>query len=294
MSRRAVEIGCAVTAWHLRGGRIGFLTFTMRHYLGQALPMLWASGSKAWGSVTAGKVWLADQSAALVEGYLRVAETTWGANGWHVHFHVLVFLDGSSTEEDLSRLHGSMFGRWSRSLQRQGLDAPLAVGQDARFIDSAGDSDLAAYLAKAVDHADSAKSIALEFTWSQGKNARHWHKTYTPWALLDLVEFDGDAHALDLWHEWEKGSKGKRQLTWSKGLRDRLGLGEEDTDEAIAQEELGSALDDLLNITAAGWDRVVSIPGANYQVLKTVKAQGFLGLRAYLEANKIEYARIGN
>jgi hypothetical protein len=40
------------------------------------------------------------------------------------------------------------------------------------------------------------------------------------------------------WWEWEKASKGRRQIAWSKWLREWADLGREQTDEEIADKEL--------------------------------------------------------
>jgi hypothetical protein len=81
-------------------------------------------------------------------------------------------------------------------------------------------------------------------------------------------------------------------LTWSKGLRERLGLRFEKSDEDVAAEELGSKADDLVIITAAGWRTVIS-GRLRVQILESVNQNGFIGLRALLDALGVEYEFIG-
>ena len=65
----------------------------------------------------------------------------------------------------------------------------------------------------------------------QGKKGGH----VSPFGLLDLFEA-GDAVAGEKFKEFAECFKGKRQLVWSKGLREKLGLGEGKTDQEIAEE----------------------------------------------------------
>jgi hypothetical protein len=57
-----------------------------------------------------------------------------------------------------------------------------------------------------------------------------------------------------LWWQWEQASHGRRQLTWSQGLRERYGFVAEHTLEEIAAEDLAS--DDLIALPAETCERV--------------------------------------
>jgi hypothetical protein len=289
MARRNLEIGAAVETWEERGGTVAFGTLTMRHWSGHRLEDLWKCLSKAWNKVTAGSSWLRDKKRYGIAGWLRVVEVTWGENGWHVHIHYLLFLESSTVATDLDALKDSIFGRWCSALKSLGLPSPLKAGQDLRVLDGPADEALAGYFTKAVH---GPRSIGQELTNTQSKRARGVHKTRTPWEFLDDLIDTGDADALDRWQEWQAGSKGHRQLTWSKGLRELLNLRAEKSDEDIAAEELGSKLDDLVIITAAGW-RVVVAGRLRVQILESVYRQGFKGLRALLDVLGVEYELIG-
>ena len=93
-----------------------------------------------------------------------------------------------------------------------------------------------------------------------------------------------------MWHEYEKGSKGKRQATWSRGLRDLLGVGQEHTDEEIAAEELGS--DDLILLDAEGWAGVLAQPWPTSRLLDVVDAEGIDGLRTFLAGCGIGWVEV--
>jgi hypothetical protein len=292
MARRALEIGAAVATWQAAGGSVAFVTLTMRHRRGQPLSALWGALSYAWGRVTAGSSWKRDVAAHGVDGWLRVVEVTHGSNGWHVHVHSLLFLSPAAPlgGYDLDGLHRSMFGRWSAALRARGLARPLIVGQDARLIDGAADADLARYFTKAVH---GGHRVGLELTASQTKHARTVHGTRPVWGLLDDVLDLGDADSLDLWHEWERGSKGRRQITWAQGLRQRLGLlADEQTDEQIAAEELGTSDDELVLIDAAGWAQLVAVPALIPQLLDAAESGGLSAVRRFLDRHHVTYSEL--
>lgn len=290
MARRALEIGSAVALSERLGWRAGFFTFTMRHRKGQRLDDLWDGLAEAWKSVIRGEPWQRIKRRFGVAGFIRVAEVTWGVNGWHVHLHVIVLFSG---EADVSGLMGKMFPRWQRALVRRGLEAPLLAGQDAQLLDGPGSDKITQYVTKAQDHGKVTKrgqKIGLELTGSQLKKARAHHSTRPTWDLLDDWFSDGDADAAALWGEFERASKGRRQISWSRGLRDALGMGKERKDEDIAAEELGSAEDDLVHITKDGWRQVLAFSDLIPQLLNTTEKAGLSGLRALLDEYRIDYS----
>ena len=290
MARRAVEIGAAVALWQAQGGRVAFETFTMRHRRGQGLAELWEALGKAWARITSGKYWRAEQQRYGIAGWLRVVEVTTGKNGWHVHVHALLFLSGAMTPADLLGLHAGMFGRWSRSLVRSGLEAPLVAGQDARLITGPADESLSSYFTKATD---GAHRIGLEFTQTQSKTSRTSLSTVSVWSVLDSLLNTGLVDFLDQWHEWERASKGRKQLTWSQGFRAGLLLDAEQTDEQLAEQEVGSKTDDLVAITADGWAGLVRRPELVAYMLTVTEQAGMVGLQGFLAAYGVEHEVVG-
>jgi hypothetical protein len=283
---RATEIGRVVANAIAAGRSVGFQTFTMRHHQGQSLEELWGALAAAWASVTSGNGWVGDQRRHQLEGWLRAVEVTWGANGWHVHIHALVV--GTFDEPGLEALSLSMWGRWSKALVRAGLDAPELIGSDWQLV-KGGDwsaTKLGEYLAKG---AGAAPQIGRELTMSQGKSARGRHSTRTVWDVVDEFFETGDLALRKVWHEWERVSKGKRQLTWSRGLRELYGLEPELTDEEIALEELGTEADTLVVISKRGWREVVRRQ-LECDVLEAAEVSGLDGLCRVLDMLGVEYS----
>ena len=103
------------------------------------------------------------------------------------------------------------------------------------------------YLAKAVYRPPvrekDAKAVGFELQGSQTKRGRR-KGSRTPWQLLEEVMETGDADSLDLWHEYEEATRGRRALVWSRGLKDLAGINDR-SDEEITEEEVGSQDDTL-------------------------------------------------
>lgn len=280
---RALDIAAAVAAWHEKNGRVLFLTLTMRHRKGQRLADLWDTLSYAWGKVTSGRGWVRDselygtiipkKSAVpeLVEvggrlhetrgttestkiGFARVVETTHGKNGWHIHVHALLFVRGDVAEDDAYALADSMFGRWVPALTSKGLTAPtLAHGVDVRLVGKDDAVLLGDYFSKNV-YGGKSDAIKAGFEVAGGSAKKAGNGNRTPFQILADVVKTGDADDLAIWWEWEAASHGRRQLTWSVGLRDFLALGAEMTDEEAAEEDQGGEV--VLTLTAAEFSAI--------------------------------------
>lgn len=289
-ARRRVEIQAAIAAWYTLGGAVSFVTLTMRHGSGDPLLALWDALTGSWANLTTGAPYRRARDRAGVVGWLRLVEVTQGANGWHVHVHALFFVYGRTATTEVDRFHGWLVDRWIRGLERRGFAAG-EVGQRAVLLDAASALDnVSTYFTKAVDAGaySTSEAVAWEFTGAGTKRARTIHGTSSPFALLDRIFIDGDADALDLWHEWESASLGRRQLTWSRGLRDILGLvADEVSDEELVAEEIGSSDDDLLLIPVQTWARMTGSQIAG--TLDSTQAGGLAGLRQYLDSEGLVY-----
>jgi hypothetical protein len=285
--QRALEIGAVLSQAVAEGHSLGFGTLTMRHRRGEALKGLWDAAGGAWQRAISGKGWVTVKDARGVVGWVRVWEVTDGVNGWHVHVHFVVVLAPGSTAADLDAVAGGMFGRWSAGLVAAGRDAPWLVGQEWHI--ASGDdasSDLAGYLFKLAEAGSvrpPAAALGLELTHTQPGRARSDLATRPTWALLDDFSTTGDLDALGRWHEWERGSKGRRQVGWSKGLRARFAPDLATvSDEGLVEREMGSAADDLVVISLSGWERLVSMPWEMPGVLDVTETGGLPALRARL------------
>lgn len=262
---RRSEVGMALERWQgmtsqdldgaaAPGGSVGFVTLTMRHHDGQALGELWDALSKAWHAVTSGRAWVRNQAEfgstqvvkitrgkrkgmAVIErrlGWLRVVEVTHGDNGWHVHVHAALFLPADTSGKDFELLGDEMFTRWRDKLTALGLDAPLknAGGLHSALMTEGTEGALMDYFTK---NEYSHTQAATELTRADLKQGRKGNRT--PFQILADFYTHHDMADLDLWHEWEAGSHNRRQMTWAAGFRDWLKLGNEATDEELAEDD---------------------------------------------------------
>jgi hypothetical protein len=244
-------------------GSFMLVTLTVRHHARQPLAHLWDLVGDSWRDTVAHRSYKDARRALDVAGYHRTTEATIGASGWHVHLHVLYWLNGTPTPDRVAAEGGAIVAQWIKSVQANGGSATLD-GQDWRML--AGDAEalsgIAGYVHKGVyveqdpTTGRTAGHVAMEVGRGDLKRAR-FGTSRAPFELLgDVVaevEETGTVDATDwaLWSEWEQASKGRRQQVWSRGLRDLLGLGEELTDEQIAEVTLDG--EELLRVKATDW-----------------------------------------
>lgn len=96
--------------------------------------------------------------------------------------------------------------------------------------------------------------MGLELAGVSGKKAKDGHRTN--WQIAEQAA-QGDREAQRLFKEHADAMFGARQLTWSRGMRDALGLDPERPDEVLAAEhepEPGDIDVPLHEIEGAAWD----------------------------------------
>lgn len=291
LARRSLETGLMLLAWENQGGRVALGTLTMRHHQGHSLSALWAALQAAWDRVISSRVWTKWRKRMGSPGLIKVVEVNIGPNGWHVHIHFALLVSGEATDGDLTALSGWLTPKWQRAVVANGFDA-LPVGQDLAYfggVDAA--VQLGEYLSKATAYGTS-EALGRELFGAANKRARGIYSTVPVWRLLEEIKATGD---LDQWHRWveyEKASKGKRQMAVSHGLRDLLGVGPEVTDEEIAAEEAGDR--DLVQITRQGWTELLATGSNPAEVLAVMETHGVAGVCRWLETNGIEHMEVGS
>jgi hypothetical protein len=159
--------------------------------------------------------------------------------------------------------------------------------------------DVAAYVAKAegkdllLVKTDKLRKVGNEMARSDLKQGRtsgsrsSYHRT--PFEVLGDFAATGDCDDLDVWHEWERDSKGAQAVTWSKGLKQALGVVER-TDTEITQEEVGGH--DVLTIRPEEWHALTGTRGATLKVLLLVEQQGPISAMVFIEATYRAWAQV--
>ena len=240
--RRAAELREALERWESwdSGCAAILLTLTVRHHAGQSLREVWDGLSRAWGRLTSGRPWRRWCEQVGVVGFVRVAEVTYGHAGWHVHLHVVLVAWSSRgawySEGTAEHFAEDLFVAWERVAAGQGVEAVPEV-QDVRPVTLADADRIGRYLAK---HGDLPEwDAADEVARGSVKRGRAGNRTPMQ-VLADALE-TGDMADLAIWWEWEAGSYGRHQQTWSRGLRAHLWLDDERSDDDLAGEVVDGA-----------------------------------------------------
>jgi hypothetical protein len=234
--------------------------------------------SVAWRRLVSSRAYKGAVRDLGVVGYHRTTEVTLTPNGWHVHFHVLYFLDGSPAADTCFSTASALLGRWVESVAKGGGVADLQA-QDFKVLSGTADAlkGVSAYVHKGVyvertGVERSSRSMALELRRGDLKVSRKRPGTSrTPFGVLadivaEVLETDWwtvpgtskETRVSDriAWSEWEESSRGRRQQVWSRGLRALLCLGDEQTDEELAAAEVEG--EDLVMVAAADWEAFAS------------------------------------
>ena len=203
--------------WKEKHGTLLFITFTLSHSKTMPLDKVWRGLDQSWKYMLNGKAWNNFSIQYGAYGFVRATELTHGSNGWHTHYHTALFVEkGFDSEKNIKEIREYLSNRWITALGKNGFSASASIGVDLRRTYS--DSGLSRYLNK----------FANEITKGQVKTAKKQNRT--PFAILqdikDSKDFEGakTQSDLSLWWEFERVSKGKRQLVISKKVRSLVAL----------------------------------------------------------------------
>lgn len=254
---RRQELIQAMETWKADGGQVVMVIYTLPHSLFQPLSDVLGGLTKARTLMMHRKAYKTVKRRLDLAGSVRSLEVTHGVHGWHAHFHELLFIP-AGVEVDPQALRVELLLQWqSACTSTYGLipNEHGVVVQDA--------AAAAKYASK--------WGLESEMTKSHVKRGKDGG--LTPFDLLR-------AEKKELFQEYAECFKGRRQLYWSKGLRDRLGLGKEKSDEDLAgQVDEEAAI--LGNLTAAEWDAVLKAD-ARGELLRVAQSSGWAGVIRYI------------
>jgi hypothetical protein len=251
---RAAEIEDAVSRHIGAGGGVALVTVTVPHDAGMALVDVWRTVQGAWSATWAGKAAVRMRAAIGFVGTIRTVEVTYGRNGWHPHVHALVLTEAPLDVAQEADLFLFVLTRWRRYVAAQGWPQPsVMVGLDWERVALVGGSTaLGRYLAKVRADDEPTWHVGRELARADVKRSRI-EGGLSPFEVAAHAVETGEAWAVRAWREWEAGSKGRRAIFWSPGLRDRLGLLEEATDDDLAAEEVGGEVVAIVSGRSFDW-----------------------------------------
>jgi len=216
--------------------------------------------------------------SVLVPGYVgavRALEVTHGDNGWHPHLHVLIFTAAPLDDQVLDLVEHKVWAKWeARVFKRMGKAPSRKAFSFAGAIRGNFEEKQLRTVDGEIEHVCPVTGYVTKFgadreieeivkrrRWGASDELTKGHlKTAgrggrSPWQLLADYQ-GGDIHAGMLWKEFVAAFKGRAQLNWSRGLRERLGLDDERDDEQIAASvEAEDVL--LARITVEDWALIV-------------------------------------
>lgn len=234
--RRRVEVLSAMISHRASGGEIYLLTLTNPHYRGDILTELLEGQGQAlrrfWSTRSARR--LLDSISCL--GSIRTLEVTHGSNGFHPHNHILIF---ARSGLDLEQLKIEFYALWVNACRLAGLPMPsFEHGVDVRGGNHAFDYVTKGSMTEGKENTVS-KGWGLDCEMTKGHIKKGRKESRTPFDLLRDFK-GGDKQAGALFVEYADAFKGKRQLNWSKGLKDRFSV-EEISDAELAERPEESA-----------------------------------------------------
>ena len=187
------------------------ITLTVRHTRHNDLAELWNGLGRAWSRLTSGKRWAALRAIGQPE-YARGYDLTFSErHGWHPHVHLSLYLPPS--HGDGSAAAAWVLRRWADVLGALGWQAVPDAQHSVRV------DDPAAAAAYAVTPAAVYETLSLAT-----KRSRTGKAGKTPFEILGQAVDDAqhgrrhESRWVMLWREYVSATKGRRQVTTSRGL----------------------------------------------------------------------------
>jgi len=259
-AERAREIAQAVEAHHAEGGSILFVTLTIRHDWDDSLKESMDAVLGSWRKLLQGSAWVGSKSTPgardryRVSGYIRSTEVTYGSNGWHPHIHALFFTDDKLSDTEVATFGDELHTRWARfAYKATGKQPTREHGTDVQRVDADGQV-LGKYLAKVQDEGKSKTEkwdASAELARADAKRGRG--DNFVPFELLDSDHPMPLPQRRRLWVEYCEGTKGRRAITWSHGLKAQYEIGDR-TDEEVIEETVTAPVQWLVD--GQKYDRV--------------------------------------
>lgn len=279
--RRRHELQEVITAAVKQGMEVYLVTYTFRHHAGMTLDESIKQFSKALSKMKSRRAYKKIMQRCEADGAVRSLEVTYGDdNGWHPHVHELIFArQGAiagleSIREEWAKVHKDVF---DTTISEAGFDVrngDYAAEYVAKFGHEPG------YASK--ETAGAGWGVAQELTKGHTKQTKRLAGK-TPFALLR--EYDGGCRrAGRLFCEYADAFKGRRQLFWSKGLREKLGLCDALDDQRVVELE-EHEYQDVAVLDHDDWHAVLK-HNARYQVLYLAEHGGGIAVRDFVDKLK--------
>lgn len=252
---RRLELQQAKENWLGDGGYVYMLTLTTPHYHDTDLEQLLDGQAKAlklfWGGREAEQI----RADLGMIGHIRAFEITNGQNGFHPHYHILLFTRVNLDDDKIYKKFGKRFSkRWQNSCVQAGLKKPtlkhgcqLQNGSCAfEYINKFADDgfeypEFDGFISHSASKDPSKIKVKMPENgrWNSSHELTKAHskkgnkESLTPFDFLRNYN-ENPAKYGKLFKIYADATKGKAQLFWSHGLKKLLGVGET-TDQQAAE-----------------------------------------------------------
>ena len=226
------------------------VTLTFPHSAENSLVELLVKQAEALRLFRMGRAWKRLKEFSGYRGHIRSLELTHGDNGWHPHTHELFIID---VDVDESRFLQELREQWESACVRAGLLDLNNLRQVLGFRDIAVDVRFNCKDSDYIAKQDDSRKWGIDHEVAKASTKAGRSSGIHPHGLL-VRSGSGDRRAGELYMEFIQAMKGKRQLVWSRGLKELCELDDVDDEEIIHRVDVDEIL--LCLLDPGNWDRV--------------------------------------
>lgn len=238
------------------------VSLTLQHSRQDELSALLEALNTAWRKMRAGRKWQEIARKYQLDASCSALEITYSERaGFHPHKHALFFSALPESLFNIEAFQAELSERWQAALAKLGSYASEYYGLKVT-------RGAAGYLQK--------WSASDELT-SESKAPDDEH--YTMWQVLELA--GQSAHFRKVFQEYAAATKKKRQLFWSAGARELLGLAKEKSDEEIAAAVPKESV--TVAVLSRGEWKLVCKYHLRAELLETAALSGAAGVYFFLQ-----------
>ena len=270
---RKAEIHAATDVHTSAGGGIYMLTLTFAHKRADDVAKLVEGLRAALKRMRDHRTFRFMKEMIGYVGLIRALEVTYGdANGWHPHVHELWLTRHKLTRTQMRMVQREVFEAWRSACVHSGLGEPNRKA-GVTFIEAESAQEYVTKFGR-----EPKWGIGSELAKSHTKRGRL--ASQTPWDLLRMAG-EGDARGAALFRTFAAAFFQARQLFWSRGLKEALGV-EDLSDEEIAETDDGE-VELVCTVSAEQWRKVLAQPyEARALVLQLAESGGRDAVELYL------------
>lgn len=239
--QRRVELDDAIKRWRAGGGGVIMAAFTLQHSVDDDIADLRKTLNAAYRKMTDRRTYKDSKRRCGIVGSVASLEVTHAfRHGWHPHRHVLYFTEKDLTDQDYFNLQVAFAGAWRSVLDSVGRWAHAQAG----VVLSRGDDQAGDYVCK--------WSMAHEMTKSPVKGGRDGG--LSPFEMAEQWQVTGDQRYARLIRDYSRAFYRSKQLTYTPGLKARLGILDKSDQQIVAEQQAGAVI--MAELDKSSWQRV--------------------------------------